>query len=163
MVPLYSLIVPLYRIFWYVNLLNSRLGLVIAGTITVVPISIWWMKGYYQTISVSIEEAALIDGCTKFEVFYRLTLPLSLPAIAATSAYAFIISWNAFLIPVTFIFSESKRTIPVGLYWFIGRYGAVQWGHLASAALVSILPVALIFVILRKQLISGLTAGSIKE
>ncbi len=119
------------------------------------------MKGYFETIPQEIEEAALIDGCSRIQAFYRVILPLSAPALAATAIFSFVSAWNEFMFANTFIHSEEKRTLVVALYASIGDY-LIQWNTLMAASIFTMIPIFIAFFLVQKYLVEGLTAGSIK-
>lgn len=158
MVPVLALVVPLYRLFSVLGLLDTLTVVVIANTALVVPVATWLIKGYYDTVPPSLEEAARAGGASRIQAF-RILLPLGRPAIGAAAVYAFVVSWNQFVFPLTFTSSRAVRPIPVGLYEFISRRGVVQWELLGAASLVAMLPVLLVFLVFQREFVVGL-AGS---
>lgn len=154
MIPIVAMIVPLYRLFALVGLLDSLAVIVLADTALVVPVAIWLLKGYFETLPGTLEEAALVGGASRFRAFLVI-VPAARPAIGAVALYAFVISWNQFVVPLTFTSSAAIRTYPVALYGFISRYGVVDWQLLGAASLVAMLPVLLLFVLFQRWFVDG--------
>ena len=143
------------------GLLDSHLGLILAYSVTALPLCVWMLKGFFDTIPRELEEAAILDGCNQFEVFTRIILPLSMPAIAVTALFSFLAAWNEFLLALTFNSSNDMFTLPVGLASLISSTSQA-WGDFAAASLLVSLPVALLFIVFQKFLIEGLSAGGVK-
>lgn len=140
---------------------NTHAGLILiylGGT----PFSAWLIKNYMDTIPKSIEEAAIIDGCTPFQIFYKIFVPLSLPIISVTFILAFIGTYSDFILASTFLNDESLLTFSVGLNRFLGNQRGVAWGKFAAACVLGALPISLMFMSVHRYIISGLTAGSTK-
>lgn len=159
--PLAAIIVPIYIIMSRVGLINTHFSLIIAYLSFTVPISVWLLRGFIQGIPPELEEAAMVDGCGRLQAFIKIILPLSRPGIAATAAYIFFVSWQEFMFALTFITDEHKRTLTVGILDFVGQY-TTDWGSLMAASVCICLPVFVLFLILQKQLITGLTRGALK-
>ncbi|RLE14973.1 carbohydrate ABC transporter permease [Candidatus Aerophobetes bacterium] len=159
--PLAAIIVPIYIIISKIGLIDTYFSLIIAYLSFTVPISVWLLRGFIAGIPQELEEAAMVDGCSRLQAFLRIILPLSKPGIAATAAYVFYVTWQEFMFALTFITTESKRTLPVGILDFIGQY-ETNWGNLMAASIFVCLPVFILFMILQKQLVAGLTKGSLK-
>jgi multiple sugar transport system permease protein len=159
--PVILLIVPLYIELKTFGLLDSKLGLVLAYTAFALSFSTWLMKGFIDQIPVEIEEASYIDGCSRFQSFRYVILPLSRPGIAAAGTYAFIYSWNEFLLALTFTASDGSRTIPVGLRQFIGE-NIIRWEYLTAGGVLAAIPILIGFMYAQKALISGLASGAVK-
>ena len=123
--------------------------------------AVWITKAFFETIPAEIEQAALVDGCTRWESFWKIMLPLARPGLAAAALFTFVSSWNEFLIAVTMTSSPGMRTLPVVVYLSITDTG-VDWGSIMASATVAVLPVILLFVLLQRQFMSGLTAGALK-
>lgn len=156
------LILPLYIIMINLNLLNSLIGLVLAYTTFSVPFCTWMMKGYFDTIPVSLDEAAMVDGCNRIRTFLNVVLPLTKPGLAATGIFSFIAGWNEYLFASQFAQSYDKWTLPVGLASFSGQY-TTNWGALMAGSVMVTIPVIVIFLVLQKYLVSGMTAGAVKQ
>ena len=161
MFPGIIILVPYFMVMKSLGLLNTSLGLILAYSVTALPLCVWMLKGFFDTIPRELEEAALLDGCNQFQVFWKIVLPLSLPAVAVTALFSFLAAWNEFLLALTFNSDEAMFTLPVGLASMIGDTGAA-WGDFAAASLLVSLPVVILFIVFQKFLIQGLSAGSVK-
>jgi multiple sugar transport system permease protein len=161
LVPPSILFIPLYAQMRSLGLANSLAGLIAAYPSFTVPFVTWLLMGYFESIPEELEEAAMIDGATRFGAFYRVVLPLSAPGVLAAGLYAFTQAWNEFLYALVFITDGRLRTLPVGLASFITGdvYG---WGYLMSGAVLTTLPVIAAYIYLQKYMVEGLTAGSVK-
>jgi ABC-type glycerol-3-phosphate transport system permease component len=159
--PLIVIIIPIYIIFNKTHLVNTHLSLVIAYLAFTVPVGVWMLRGFFKGIPYNLEEAAMVDGCTRFTAFLRVVLPLARPGISATAVYIYIVTWQEFMFALTFLTGEKMRTLPVGVLDFIRQYG-VNWGGLMALSTLITIPVFVLFLILQRQFISGLTRGSIK-
>ena len=161
MFPGIIILVPYFLVMKSLGLLNTHLGLILAYCVTALPLCVWMLKGFFDTVPRELEEAAILDGCTQFQVFTKVVLPLSLPAIAVTALFSFLAAWNEFLLALTFNTSNDMYTLPVGLASMISSTGQA-WGDFAAASLLVSLPVALLFLFFQKFLIEGLSAGGVK-
>jgi multiple sugar transport system permease protein len=161
LVPPSILFIPLYKQMQSLGMANSLAGLIAAYPSFTVPFVTWLLMGYFESIPEELEEAAMIDGATRFGAFYRVVLPLSAPGVLAAGLYAFTQAWNEFLYALVFITDGRLRTLPVGLASFITGdvYG---WGYLMSGAVLTTLPVIAAYIYLQKYMVEGLTAGSVK-
>jgi multiple sugar transport system permease protein len=161
LVPPSILFIPLYAQMRTLGLADSRAGLIAAYPSFTVPFVTWLLMGYFESIPVELEEAAMIDGATRFGAFRRVILPLAAPGVLAASLYAFTQSWNEFLYALVFITDVKLRTLPVGLSSFITGdvYG---WGYLMAGAVLTTLPVIAAYIYLQRYMVEGLTAGSVK-
>jgi multiple sugar transport system permease protein len=161
LVPPSILFIPLYAQMRNLGLANSLAGLIAAYPSFTVPFVTWLLMGYFESIPEELEEAAMIDGATRFGAFYRIVLPLAAPGVLAAALYAFTQAWNEFLYALVFITDGKLRTLPVGLASFITGdvYG---WGYLMSGAVLTTLPVIAAYIYLQKYMVEGLTAGSVK-
>jgi len=155
MVPLYIIIVKWLRMG------NSYLGLVMVYATTAIPFCVWMLKGYFDTISVEIEESAIMDGASRSMIFYRIILPLAQPAIAVTALFSFMTGWNEFILACIFMEEEALYTAPVGLRFFVSGFSE-SWGYFAAGSIIVSIPVVILFMFTQKYLISGLTAGGVK-
>ena len=161
MFPGIVILVPYFMVMKTLGLLNTSIGLIIAYSVTALPLCVWMLKGFFDAVPRALEEAALLDGCTQLEVFFRIALPLSLPAVAITALFSFLAAWNEFLLALVFNTSNDAYTLPVGLSSMIPATGQ-QWGDFAAASLVVSIPIVVLFVLFQKALIQGLSAGSVK-
>jgi arabinogalactan oligomer/maltooligosaccharide transport system permease protein len=155
MIPLYIIIVK------WLGLGSSWLALILVYSTTSIPFCVWMLKGYFDTIPKELEESALMDGASVQTVFLKIILPLAKPAIAITALFSFMTGWNEFILAATFMNKESMYTAPVGLRFFVGGFQQ-QWGFFAAGAIITAIPVVVLFLILQKYLVSGLTAGAVK-
>lgn len=136
-------------------------ALILANAACSLAFSIWLLTGYFLTVPVEIEEAALIDGCSRAQTVRRIILPVSLPGLVTTVIFAFIWAWNEFIFALTFVPADELRPLTVAIPGFIGQY-ETQWHFLMAAALLATIPVMVLFLSVEKHLVRGLTAGSIK-
>jgi multiple sugar transport system permease protein len=156
-----ALVVGIYREVVTLGLVNTYTSLVLVSAAFNLAFAIWIMAGFFASIPSEIEDAAFIDGCSRFMALRKITIPLALPGIATALIFTFIAAWNEFVIALTLTSTVDKRPLTVGINTFIGQY-QVQWNYLFAAAFISIIPVVILFGLIQKWLVSGLTAGSIK-
>ena len=161
MFPATMLLLPLYIVLIKLGLINSYLGIIVIYTATALPFCVWQMKGYYDTIPASLEEAARIDGATPWQAFYKVILPLAAPALVITALFSFMSAWNEYVVAAVVLQDTELFTLPVGLKGFQGSM-ATQWGLYAAGSLVVSIPVIALFLVLSRYLISGLTLGAVK-
>ncbi len=161
MIPLFVILQKLGVITGGLIGLNSIWGLVMVYSTTAIPFCVWMLKGYFDTIPKELEESALIDGASQLQIFVRIILPLARPAIAVTALFSFMTAWNEFILAATFMNKETSYTLPVLLRSYVTAY-TNEWGHFAAAAILVSIPVMALFFALQKQLVGGLTAGSVK-
>ncbi|MCK4548240.1 MAG: sugar ABC transporter permease [Candidatus Eisenbacteria sp.] len=161
MFPVTMLLLPLYIMLSKLGLVNTFLGLIIAYTATALPFCVWQMKGFYDTIPTSLEEAAALDGCTGPATFLRVILPLALPGLAVTSLFAFITAWSEYLVAAQIIHDQSLLTLPLGLKSFQSNM-TTEWGLYAAGAVIVSVPAVAVFLLASRWLVSGLTLGSVK-
>ncbi|WP_270886066.1 carbohydrate ABC transporter permease [Pedococcus sp. 5OH_020] len=159
--PSILLLVPLYIELKNLHLLDNLVGLILVYSAFSMSFSTWLMKGFVDQIPGEIEEAALIDGCSKFQSFVYIMLPLSKPGIAAAGTYAFIYSWNEFIFALTFTSSNTAKTVPVGLSQFIGE-NIIRWDFLTSGGVIAAIPILIGFMFAQRGLIAGLASGAVK-
>jgi multiple sugar transport system permease protein len=178
LLPSISIIVPMYMmmrdgiavdipftsimLFRSPPLLDTTVGLVVAYTTFSLPFAIWLMAGYFQTVSNEIEEASSVDGCGRLGTMFRITLPLSLPGIAATAIFTLLSAWDEFIFASAFTQTDAAKTLPVAIREFIGRH-SIDWGLMTSAGFVASLPPVLISLFLYRYIVGGLSAGGVKE
>lgn len=161
MFPGVLMMVPLYIIVDELGLLDQLLGLTLVYATTAIPFCVWMLKGYFDTIPKDLEEAALMDGATTSMIFWKIILPLSLPAVAVTALFSFMTAWNEFILAAVFMNSEENYTAPAGLKTMVTQY-STDWGYFSAGAILVSIPVVLLFFALQKQLVGGLTAGGVK-
>jgi arabinogalactan oligomer/maltooligosaccharide transport system permease protein len=161
MFPGVLMMIPLYLIMDTLGLLDQLLGLTFVYATTAIPFCVWMLKGYFDTIPRELEEAAIMDGASPAVIFWRIMLPLSLPAVAVTALFSFMTAWNEFILAAVFMNQETSYTLPVGLQLMVGQF-ASEWGHFAAGAILVSIPIFILFFALQKQLVGGLTAGGVK-
>lgn len=161
MFPATMLLLPLYLILIKLGLINSYLGVIIIYTATALPFCIWQMKGYYDTIPLSLEEAAGIDGATRWQAFRLVILPLAAPAMAITALFSFLTAWNEYVVAAIILQDVDMFTLPLGLKMFQSNM-STQWGLYAAGALLVSIPVIGLFLLLSRFLVSGLSSGAVK-
>jgi len=162
MFPATMVLLPLYLLLIKLQLINSFAGIIVIYTATALPFCIWQLKGYYDTISNSLEEAASIDGCTPWQTFRIVIFPLAAPGIAITALFSFMTAWNEYIVAALVLQDSKLFTLPVGLKMFQGNM-TTQWGLYAAGALIVSIPVVGLFLYLSRYLVSGMTAGGVKE
>jgi arabinogalactan oligomer/maltooligosaccharide transport system permease protein len=161
MFPAAILLVPIYNIVVKLGLLNTKTALVLAYSTFAVPFCVWMLKGYFDTIPISLEEAGRIDGLTPFGTFWRIVMPLSLPGLSVTSFYAFITAWNEVAFANIILTDNSTYTLPVGLRTYVFEFQQ-SWQYLTAGAVLVTIPAVLVFLAAQRYLISGLTRGGVK-
>ena len=162
MFPATMLLLPFFILLSYLELINSYIGLIIIYSSTALPFCIWQMKGYYDTIPPSLEESARLDGCSRYQAFYKIILPLSSPALVITALFSFMASWSEYVVAAIILQDPKLYTLPLGLKSFQASL-STQWGLYAAGAVVVSIPVCILFISLSRYLVSGLTMGSVKE
>ncbi len=161
MFPATMLLLPLYVLMRKVHLVDTLAGVVVAYVATALPFCIWTMKGYYDTIPVSLEEAAMIDGAGRLGAFMRVTLPLSAPALVITALFSFMTGWSEFMVARVLLPSGELATLPLGLESLASTY-QTEWANYAAGSVLVCLPVVVLFLLLSRFLVSGLTLGGVK-
>jgi arabinogalactan oligomer/maltooligosaccharide transport system permease protein len=162
MFPATMLLLPLYILLAKLHLINTYLGLMVFYTSTALPFCVWQMKGFYDTIPASLEEAARIDGCSRAAAFWRVILPLAVPGLVITALFSFMAAWSEYIVAAQVMQDEEMFTLPLGLKSFQASM-STEWGLYAAASILVSLPVVIVFLMLSKFLVSGLTLGSVKE
>jgi len=161
MLPATLLVIPFYVIYRQLNLLNTLFGVALADVVFVLPLAIWLMKGFFDSIPSDLEEQAQVDGCTRMGAFYRIALPLALPGVIVVTVFSFMAGWDEYFFARTLISSENNWVLSVGLTSFKGQY-ATDWDGIMAAAAVFTLPPAILFLFVQRYLIQGLTGGAVK-
>jgi arabinogalactan oligomer/maltooligosaccharide transport system permease protein len=161
MIPAGMLLLPLFIMLAQLKMINTALGLIIAYSVSSVPLTIWTLKGYYDTIPVDLEEAALIDGANRFTVFTKIILPLSTPALAIAFLFSFMGGWSEYLVARVVLQRNDMFTWPLGIFTFAQQF-TVSWGQFSAASVLIAIPIMALFLYSSKWLISGLTLGSVK-
>ncbi|MBS3787124.1 carbohydrate ABC transporter permease [Candidatus Bipolaricaulota bacterium] len=159
--PLIALMVPLFKIFRELSLLNTYWALILPYTVFSLPISIWILTTFFREIPDDLEEAARIDGCSRVSALVRVIFPLSAPGVATAAMISFVNSWNEFTLAFSLMSDKSMYTLPVGITYLKDQY-TVPWGLISSGIIIAIVPLIILIIFFQKRLISGLTAGAIK-
>ncbi|MEU1021946.1 carbohydrate ABC transporter permease [Streptomyces sp. NPDC005900] len=156
-----ALLVGLYREFHQLDMLNSVWTLILTNAAFNLAFAVWILTAYISSIPPELEEAAMVDGTSRFGAMTRVTLPLALPGVVTAVIFTFITSWNEFVMGLTLTTEPDKQPLTVGINNFIGNY-TVQWNYLFAASVVAIVPVIVLFAFIERHVVSGLTAGSVK-
>jgi multiple sugar transport system permease protein len=159
--PLVMIIPPIYRLMAPLGLTNNLVGLIVIYTAFNIAFATFLMQSFFDGIPKDLEEAAMIDGCTRLQAVRRVVLPLTLPGMAATLGFVFTAAWSEILFALMLINSDSQKTFAVGLLTFIAKFG-VDWGQMMAASVLALIPVCLFFAVIQRYLVRGLTAGAIK-
>lgn len=158
MLPVVALIVPVHGLFATLGLLDTLLAIVLADTALAVPVAVWVTERYYAGLPAHLEEAALVGGGDRFRAFLAVA-PLGRPAVAAAALYAFVLSWNQFVVPLTLASRPATWTVPVGLYAFVAEHGVVRWELLGAASLLAVVPLLALLAVGGRLLATGVGGG----
>jgi multiple sugar transport system permease protein len=161
MIPVVINIIPLYIMLANVSLLNSLVALMLTFQILIIPLNIFLLKNYFESLPKELEEAALIDGCSKLGALIRVTIPMSLPGFLIAAILSFRFSWNEFVLPVVLSNKPDSMIFQVALYQFISLY-RIDWGYLTAGINIAIIPVVILMLIFQRKMIRGLTLGAIR-
>ncbi len=156
-----ALVIGIYREVIALDLVNTYLALIVVNAAFNLAFSIWILTGFISSIPIDLEEAAMIDGATRFQAMWKVTLPLALPGIVTAVIFTFIAAWNEFVIALTLTSSQDRQPLTVGVTSFIGLY-EIQWQYMFAASLIAIVPVVILFATIERWLVGGLTAGAVK-
>ena len=161
MIPEVSLVLPLFIIASSLQLINRPIVLIITYMSFALPYAIWLMCAYFQTIPIELEDAALLDGCSRLGILFRVIMPISLPGLVSTAMFVFLLAWDEFFYALIFTSTLAAKTVPVAIAEFVGRYVVNVNGMMAGGILAAVPPV-LIALILQRYIVSGMTAGAVK-
>jgi len=162
MIPVEGLFISQYKMLEGFGLLNTVAGLTIVYVASVLPFTIWTLRGFVAGVPYELEEAAMIDGCSRVQAFFRVTFPLLAPGLVATGVFGFLQAWNEFTLAVVVMTRESKQTLPVWLSVFTDSQRGVDWGAVLAASTIIAVPVIVFFLIVQGRMVSGLTSGAVK-
>jgi multiple sugar transport system permease protein len=162
MFPAVVFLVPLFILMKALGLVNTHGSLILTYLTFGLPLAIWLLKGFYDNIPIQLEQAARIDGATRFQAFIFIVMPLSTPGIIATSIYSFIGAWNEYIYAYTFLTKQSQMTLPVGIQRFFSE-NATDWPGLMAATFIMSVPVVVLFLVLQKYFVRALTEGAVKH
>jgi multiple sugar transport system permease protein len=160
MIPTIVFMLPLFVIYKQLGLIDTHAGLIFSHLILVLPLTIWVMMGFFEDVPVEIEEAARVDGCSRWQAFFKIILPLSLPGLAVTAILAFLASWNNFVF-VLILGGVRTSTLPMAVFTFMG-IEQLNFGGIAAAASLLSLPIILLTLVVQRWLVQGLTMGAVK-
>lgn len=161
MVPIFIGMAPLYMMMSNMQLINHLFSLMLIYTVMLIPFCTIIMVGFFQKIPSSLEEAAMIDGCSRISALFKVIVPVMLPGIMATFIFAFVQCWNELIMAVMFIDEETVKTIPVAMNSFIKKYD-IEWGAMSAGTVLSVIPTMILFAFCQKYLVNGLTQGAVK-
>lgn len=161
MLPVSVLLTPMFIMFKGMHIYNTWLSAILSDATLGIPFSVLILKNYFASVPRDLEEAAYIDGCTRFLAFLRILLPVAKPGVVVCAIFSFLYGWGDLAYGMTFILDQKKRPITAGIFNFMGQYGT-KWSYLTAYAIVTIIPVALIFLFMQKYIISGMTSGAVK-
>lgn len=161
MFPQISIVSPLYLLLRALHLLDSYPGLVLPYLTFAMPLTVWLLTGFFRQLPRDLEDAARIDGASRWQTFTRVLLPLAMPGVATTAILTFIYCWNEFLFALSFTLGPERWTVPVAIALFRGQY-QVPWGQILAAAVVATAPVAALVLVFQRRIVQGLTAGAVK-
>lgn len=161
MFPQISIVSPLYLLLRALGLIDTYPGLVLPYLTFAMPLAVWLLASFFRQLPRELEEAALVDGATRWQTFSRILLPLAAPGIATTAILTFIYCWNEFLFALSFTLGPERQTVPVAIALFRGQY-QVPWGEILAGAVVATLPVAAVVLLFQRRIVQGLTSGAVK-
>ena len=156
-----SLVVGLYRQFFELNMINTYGALIITNAAFNLAFAIWILHGFFSSIPLEVEEAAALDGASRWQVLRRVMLPLTLPGLVTATIFTFIAAWNEYVVALTLMIDDDKKPLTVGMRAYITGYEQ-HWDQLFAASVIAVVPVVILFAIIEKHLVGGLTAGSVK-
>lgn len=160
--PWIILVTPLFILFAQLGLLNNYLGMLFVYVSVSIPFSIYLLVGYLEAVPRSLDEAAILDGCSQFQVLWRIVFPIMLPGVVATATYAFLLCWSEYLFALAFLTQTDLKTMPLLLNAYFGE-NVVEWGNVMAGSALMVLPTLLLFLPLQTRMVSGLAAGSVKQ
>lgn len=161
MFPLLMIIAPIYKIVAAIGLLNSLTSLIVVYTAFNIPFATFLMQSFFDAIPKDLEEAAMMDGCTRFQALRKVIVPLTLPGLGATLGFVFTAAWSELLFALMLINSNDRMTFPVGLLTFVSKF-SVDWGQMMAAGVLALVPSCLFFIFIQRYLVQGLTTGAVK-
>lgn len=161
MFPPIAVVSPLYLVLQQMGLLDTRAGLVLPYATFALPLTLWLLTSFFRQIPSELYRAARVDGCTPFQAFRWVLLPVSGPGLATTALLVFVFAWNEFLFALSFIHSPGRRTVPVAISLFAAEH-AEPWAEIAAASVIATLPLLVLTVLFQRRIVAGLTAGAVK-
>jgi len=161
MIPVHATLIPLFQFYLRLGLINHPLSLILSYIAFNLPITIMVMLGFYYSLPRELEEAAIIDGCSVNRMFFRIVLPMTGSVVTTSAIINMIYNWNEFIFVNTFISSDTRKTLTVGIQNFVGQY-AIDWGAIGATLMISILPILAAYLVLSDRIVEAITAGSLK-
>lgn len=161
MLPVSVLLTPMFIMYKTMGVYNTPIAAILSDATIGIPFSVLILKNYFASIPRELEEAAYMDGCNRFTGFFRVLIPVAKPGVMVCAIFSFLYAWGDLAYGMTFILDQEKRPITAGIFNFMGQYGT-KWSYLTAFAVVTIIPVALIFIFMQKYIISGMTSGAVK-
>jgi len=162
MIPVEGLFISQYKMLEGMHLLNTVAGLTLVYVASVLPFTVWTLRGFVAGVPYELEEAAMMDGCSRFQAFRKITFPLLAPGLVATGVFGFIQAWNEFTLAVVVMSREDKKTLPVWLASFLDVNRGVDWGGVMAGSTLIAIPVIIFFLLVQGRMVSGLTSGAVK-
>ncbi len=162
MVPLQIVILPLFTMYFATRLLNTHLALIITYVAFGLPLVVFFMTGYFKTFSREVIEAAIMDGASIYQVFFKIALPMVMNAVVTVALVQFFFMWNDLLVSLTFTTSPDMRTVQSGLLNFVGQYGQREWGPTFASVAITVAPTVLVYLFLNQLVMKGLASGAVK-
>jgi trehalose/maltose transport system permease protein len=161
MFPQIAIVSPLYLLLRKVHLINTYPGLVLPYVTFAMPLAVWMLVGFFRQLPRELEEAALVDGASRWQAMRKIILPIAGPGLATTAILTFLYCWNEFLFALSFTLGPERQTVPVAIALFRGQY-QIPWGQILAAAIIATLPVAVVILVFQRRIVQGLTAGAVK-
>ena len=159
--PYVLILIPFYVLMSNIGLVDSHLGLILTHTSITLPFALWMLTGYFNAIPRDLDQAALIDGCSRLGVLFRIIYPIAIPGMVVAGFFAFVVSWGDYLFVSILSQSPETQTLPIGLQTFMSSL-QVRWGLITAGTVIAIVPTILFFAIVQRRLVAGLTAGAVK-
>src|SRR6478672_6931856 len=160
--PHVLVLIPFYVVMSNLNLVDTHLGLILTHTSLTLPFALWMLTGYFNAIPIELDQAALIDGCSRMGVLFRILYPVAIPGLVVAGFFAFVVSWGDYLFVSILSQSNETQTLPIGLQTFMSSQ-QVKWGLITAGTVLAIVPTVIFFSIVQRRLVSGLTAGAVKS
>jgi multiple sugar transport system permease protein len=162
MIPALTLAVPFFMIFRRIGLIDTKIGLIIALTSVILPLSVWIMKGYFETVPANLERAALVDGCNRFQAFRRVIIPVALPGLVAAAIFCFLVAWNEFVYAILLTSTLDAQTLPTRISQFVADQRVYNPGLLFAAGALAVIPPVVITLVFQRFLLRGMLSGAVK-
>jgi ABC-type glycerol-3-phosphate transport system permease component len=159
--PYVLILIPFYVLMTNIGLVDSHLGLILTHTSITLPFALWMLTGYFSAIPRDLDQAALIDGCSRLGVLFRIIYPIAIPGMVVAGFFAFVVSWGDYLFVSILSQSPETQTLPIGLQTFMSSL-QVRWGLITAGTVIAIVPTIVFFAIVQRRLVAGLTAGAVK-